>query len=104
MSLTQALHRSLQQHPAAIATVYADRQQSFRQLADRVSRLAGALRQVGVKPGDRVAILALNSDHYAECYPAIWWMNALANPVNTRWSAEEILYSDGSSIQTLPLA
>src|SRR4051794_24906780 len=93
MSLTQGLQRALQQHPHALATVFAERQQSFAQLAERVARLAGALRHIGVKPGDRVGILAMNSDRYVECFLGIWWMGAVANPVNTRWSVPEIVYS-----------
>lgn len=93
MSLTQGLQRALQQHPHALAMVFAERQQTFAQLADRVARLAGALRHIGVKPGDRVGILAMNSDRYVECFFAIWWLGAVANPVNTRWSVPEIIYS-----------
>jgi acyl-CoA synthetase (AMP-forming)/AMP-acid ligase II len=93
MSLTKGLHRALQQHPHTLATICADRQQTFAQFAGRVARLGGALRQLGVQPGDRVAILAMNSDRYVECFFGIWWINAVANPVNTRWSVQEIVYS-----------
>lgn len=93
MSLTQGLQRALQQHPHTLATVFAERQQTFAQLADRVARLAGALRHIGVKPGDRVGILAMNSDRYVESFLAIWWLSAVANPVNTRWSVPEVIYS-----------
>jgi long-chain acyl-CoA synthetase len=91
MALTQGLHRALQQHPHTIATICGEKQQTFEQLADRVARLAGALRSLGVKAGDRVAILAMNGDRYAECYLGLWWINAVANPVNTRWSVPEIV-------------
>lgn len=93
MYLTQGLHRSLQNHPERMATIFADRRQTFRQLADRVSRLAGALHGLGVGRGDRVAMLALNSDLYVEYFQAAWWAGAAANPVNTRWSVHEIAYS-----------
>lgn len=93
MYLTQGLHRALQNHPERIATIYADRQQSFARLADRVARLAGALREIGVGSGDRVAMLALNSDRYVEYFQAVWWAGAVTNPVNTRWSVPEIAYS-----------
>ena len=93
MYLTQALCRAVQKKPNATATIFKGRRQTFRQLADRVARLAGVFRSLGVKPDDRVAILSLNSDRYLEFYLAIWWAGGAANPVNIRWSAAEIAYS-----------
>ena len=60
---------------------------------DRIARLAGALAGLGVQRGDRVGILALNSDRYQEYFHAVPWMRAAINPVNIRWSAAEIAYS-----------
>lgn len=93
MSLTQGLQRALQQRPGSIATIFEGRRQTFAQLAARVARLAGALRALGVRRGDRVGILAMNSDRYVEVYLATWWLGAVSNPVNTRWSVAEIAYS-----------
>ena len=36
----------------------------WRGIADRVALMAGALRQLGVAPGDRVAVLGANSIDY----------------------------------------
>lgn len=93
MYLTQGLHRTLQQRPAAIACVFGQRRTSFSLLADRVGRLAGAFRRLGVSTGDRVAVLAHNSDRYVEALLAAWWLGAVACPLNTRWSAPEIAYA-----------
>ncbi|MPY85551.1 MAG: long-chain-fatty-acid--CoA ligase [Actinophytocola sp.] len=93
MYLTQGLHRSVQQTPDAVMTVFGDRKRTFREVADRVARLAGALRGLGVGDGDRVAMLSLNSDRYHEYLFAVPWANAVLNPVNIRWSPAEIVYS-----------
>ncbi|MEO6291620.1 MAG: long-chain fatty acid--CoA ligase [Burkholderiaceae bacterium] len=93
MYLTAGLHRSLQRHPDKIATIDGSRHQSFRQLAVRVARLAGALARLGVGRGDRVALLALNGDRYIETALAVWWAGAVLNPVNTRWTPGEIAYA-----------
>ncbi|MDO9316181.1 MAG: long-chain-fatty-acid--CoA ligase [Burkholderiaceae bacterium] len=101
MYLTQSLHRAVQQHPQRIAVRCGDRQHTFRELADRVARLAGALQQLGMQEGDRVAMLSLNSDRYLEYQWAVPWGGGVMNPCNIRWSAAEILYSlddSGSSI------
>jgi acyl-CoA synthetase (AMP-forming)/AMP-acid ligase II len=93
MYITQGLHRAVQQHPDADATIFGDRVRTFAEVADRVARLAGALRGLGVGDGDRVAMLALNSDRFSEYLLAVPWANAVLNPVNIRWSPAEIGYS-----------
>ncbi|HSV40004.1 MAG TPA: long-chain-fatty-acid--CoA ligase [Nocardioidaceae bacterium] len=93
MYLTQGLHRSVQQTPDEVMTIFGDRTRTFREVADRVARLAGALTDLGVGSGDRVAILSLNSDRYHECLLAIPWADAVMTPVNIRWSAAEVAYS-----------
>lgn len=45
-----------------------------------------------MRPGDRVAILALNSDRYFELLYAIPWLGAVMVPVNTRLAMPEIRY------------
>ena len=91
--MTQALHRAMQQKPDAVATVYGERQRTWRELCERVARLAAGLRALGVAPGDRVGVLSLNSDRYLETLFAAWWCGAVINPVNIRWSPAEIAYS-----------
>ncbi|MGB9302507.1 MAG: AMP-binding protein, partial [Mycobacterium sp.] len=93
MYLTQSLHRNLQQNPDRPATIYRDRVRTVAESVDRIARLAAALSDLRVQPGDRVGILALNSDRYLEYFYAVPWMGAAVNPVNIRWSAIEIAYS-----------
>lgn len=93
MLLTQGLHRSAQRHARKIATRDGARSQTFAELILRVAKFAGGLHALGVRPGDRVAMLALNSDHYLEYLWATWWLGAVTTPINTRWSASEIVYS-----------
>ncbi|MGE0386418.1 MAG: long-chain-fatty-acid--CoA ligase [Gammaproteobacteria bacterium] len=93
MYMTQGLHRALQQRADAIATVSNGRRRTWRVLAERVARLAGALRALGVAADDRVGMLALNSDRYLEFELATWWAGGAINPVNVRWSPAEIAYS-----------
>lgn len=93
MYLTQSLHRLLQQSPDRPFTVSGDRVRTVRESVERIARLAGALRALGVRQGDRVAILAFNSDRYHEYLMATWWIGAAVNPVNIRWAPSEIRYS-----------
>src|SRR5258708_3986765 len=93
MFLTQSLHRARQQTPDLTATIIGDRVRTVTEQFQRVAKLAGGLRSLGVHDGERVAILSLNSDRYLESLYAIPWANGVLNPVNVRWSAPEIVYS-----------
>ncbi|HUH83585.1 MAG TPA: AMP-binding protein, partial [Stellaceae bacterium] len=93
MSITQGVKRSLQQNRHGRATVFGERQRSWAEFGERVARLAGGLRDLGVGAGDRVAILALNSDRYLEYYVAVPWAGGVVVPLNIRWSAAENVYS-----------
>ncbi|MFC7504239.1 AMP-binding protein, partial [Nocardioides sp. GCM10030258] len=103
MYLTQGLHRSLQATPDKTATVHGDRSHTFAEMGDRVARFAAGLQGLGVAEGDVVAILSLNSDRYVEYYSAIPWANAVLNPINIRWSPQEIIYALNDSGTTVLL-
>lgn len=103
MYLTQSLHRAMQQHPERIAVRCGSRQHTFLELGERVARLARALQKLGMQPGDRVAMLSLNSDRYLEYQMAVPWGGGVLNPCNTRWSAAEIVYSLNDSESTILL-
>ncbi len=101
MQLTQGLHRAVQQKPDAPATVFGARRRTWREVRDRVTRLAAGLVSLGLKPGDRVAPIALNSDRYVELYFAVWWAGGVIVPGNTRWAPAEHIYAlndSGASI------
>src|ERR1700683_3632702 len=89
MRLTQGLQQSVLHNPTRTATVFENRRRSYAEVIDRVARLAAGFLAMGAKPGDRIAILALNSDAYYEAYYAILWAGCLAVPCNTRWTAAE---------------
>ncbi|MFD1560751.1 long-chain-fatty-acid--CoA ligase [Paraburkholderia silviterrae] len=103
MYQTQALHRALQQYGDRVAVRFAGRERTFAAFAERVARLAGALQQLGLQDGDRIAILALNSDRYLEFQMAVPWAGGAVNPCNIRWSAAELLYALDDSGTTMLL-
>ena len=89
MRLTQTLKRAVLVRPDHVATIDGDRTRTWREVEDRVARLSGALRGLGVKEGDRVAVLANNCDAYYEAYFAILWSGACIVPLNTRLAPAE---------------
>lgn len=93
MAVTGLLKSAADSRPDATATTMAGRTRTWAQTRDRVACLAGALRAQGVLPGERIAVLSLNSDRYTELYFAIWWAGAAIVPMNIRWSVDEHVYS-----------
>jgi acyl-CoA synthetase (AMP-forming)/AMP-acid ligase II len=60
---------------------------------DRVLRLSNALgTQLGVKPGDRFAVFAMNGHQFIELYHAALFGAGIINPVNIRFNAAELAY------------
>jgi acyl-CoA synthetase (AMP-forming)/AMP-acid ligase II len=54
------------------------------EMVPRINRLAGALKRLGVKPGDRVATLAFNNHRHLELYYAVPCMGAVLHTLNLR--------------------
>ena len=61
------------------------------------------MKLLGLGAGDRIAILALNSDRYLEYHIAVPWADGVVVPLNTRWAAAEIVYALNDSNATLLL-
>src|SRR5436190_9087525 len=57
---------------------------TYGEMVPRINRLAGALKRIGVKPGDRVATLAWNNNRHLELYYAIPCMGAVLHTLNLR--------------------
>jgi acyl-CoA synthetase (AMP-forming)/AMP-acid ligase II len=93
MSIVQSVKRNFQVRSKDTATLFGDRRHDWTEFRDRVSRLAAGLKSLGVAAGDRVAILALNSDRYLEYYVTAPWAGAVVVPLNTRWSESELAYA-----------
>jgi len=76
---------------------------SFEQLNQRCNRIANALVERGVKPGDRVATLVKNGIEFIETYFAVAKIGAILVPVNWRLVANEISYilNDAGAIALL---
>ena len=92
MQLIQGLNRAVTINAGGLATVFRERRFTWAEVARRVAGIAGGLARLGVGPGDRVAILALNSDRYWEAMYAIPGMGATMVPLNTRLAPPEIAF------------
>jgi len=66
---------------------------TYRELKDRIRRLANLLTDLGVKPGDTVAVMDWDSHRYLECFFAVPMIGAVLHTINVRLSPEQILYT-----------
>ncbi|MCP4686850.1 MAG: fatty acid--CoA ligase [Desulfobacterales bacterium] len=74
--------------------VYADKARyTYREFSERVSRLANMLGELGVKPGDAVAVMDWDSHRYLECYFAIPMIGAVLHTINIRLPPEQLVYT-----------
>jgi fatty-acyl-CoA synthase len=74
--------------------VYRDKfRYTYRELNERIQRMANALERRGIKSGDVVAMFDYDSPRYLEAFFAVPMMGAVLQTVNWRLSAEQILYT-----------
>jgi len=93
MNVLYTLRRAKRFHANSPAVIDGDRTLTYAQFAERVARLANALRELGIQRGDRVAVLMLNSSRYLELYHALPLAGAMVAPVNIRWNQADIVFS-----------
>jgi long-chain acyl-CoA synthetase len=76
--------------PDHVALRWGDEQLTYRELDERASRVANALRAIGVRAGDHVAYLDKNSPEQVEVLFGAAKLNAVPTPVNFRLAPPEI--------------
>ncbi len=81
-----------QQYPSKTAVVCRHERFTYAQFAHWVSRLAGALREAGIEPGDRVAFLSTNCHRLLEAYYGVLEAGAVLLPLNIRLGPLELVY------------
>ena len=90
MIYSHSLGRAARYYPQQTAVSAAGKRTTFRELHDRVGRIAAALSRLGFRAGDRLAILLPNEPEYLEWIYACAWLGVIAVPLNTRLSVTEI--------------
>ena len=86
------LRRSAYMFPEKEAVVYGDRRYTYRELEERVDRLASRLRGSGLEKGDRVAFLCPNTPPMLEAHFAAPAAGLVLVAINTRLGKDEVTY------------
>lgn len=88
--LFRFLDSAARRHPHTRALIFYDRALTYHELNAAVNRLANALIQLGVKPGDRVALLLPNAPQMVIAYYAVLKIGAIAVSLNPLFTADEL--------------
>ncbi len=92
MNTTDFINISAAICPDRAAVIFDDKRYTFARLNERVNRLGNALLKLGLKKGDRVAMLQVNCNQCVETYFAAAKTGAMYLPLNFRAKGEELAY------------
>jgi len=90
MNVAQLLFAAASRFGGNDAIVHRNGRVSYSQLVQAVGATSRLLRELGVEPGDRVALLMTNSPGYVSAYYGVLAAGAVAVPLNSASRAEEL--------------
>jgi long-chain acyl-CoA synthetase len=92
LSLASVLAENARRRPHKVALIEGDRRFTFAELWQQALAQAAALVELGVRPGDRVALMAPNVAEFPVAYYAILAAGGVVVPVHLLLTAEEVSY------------
>jgi long-chain acyl-CoA synthetase len=92
LTITSILAESAVRYADNVAVVLGDLRLTYAQLWAHAKQYAAVLREHGVGPGDKVALLIPNTPHFPLAYYGTLALGAVAVPVHALLKAEEIEY------------
>jgi long-chain acyl-CoA synthetase len=96
VNLRLMLEKAAGRYGKKTAVVMDERRLSYAQLDEASNKIANALLGMGVKKGDRVAMLLTNSPEFAAIYFGVVKIGAVAVPLDTKYKLTELtsLFND----------
>jgi malonyl-CoA/methylmalonyl-CoA synthetase len=79
-------------HASRPAILYKDASWTYADLDAKARRCAGQLRQLGVEPGDRVAVMTSEKLPFLAAHLGTLYAGAISLPLNPRFTADELRY------------
>lgn len=92
MLVTDFLRKAVKQYGRKVGVVDGEKRFTYAEFGERVNRLSNALLSLGIKKGDRVATIEVNTHRLLEMYYAVPQIGAILLPINVRLSTREIAY------------
>jgi long-chain acyl-CoA synthetase len=100
-TLADVLKPAMLLKPDAVAVIFEDQPTTYRELDDAANRVANALKKMGVKPGDRVALHLENRPEFLEIYQGVMRAGAILVPTNVMYTGPEMEHIVGDSEATV---
>ncbi len=97
VTIGSCLSSNLESSPDREALIFRGQRYTYRQLGEQVDRVAGALLELGIRKGDKVAVDLPNWPEFVFCYLAALRIGAVVVLVNPRYRAVEISHILGDS-------
>ena len=89
-SLVELYERSVAEGADAVALEFFGKETTYTQLGDQIARAAEGLRKLGVKAGDRVALILPNSPQHVVAFYAVLRIGAVVVEHNPLYTAREL--------------
>jgi len=89
MPINHILESAATRSPESIAVRTADAAVTYGSLADQVARLAGGFAQLGLVPGDRMAVLLPNSAELVVTALAAWRLGLIIVPLSSAYAPQQ---------------
>ena len=89
-NLYHVLENTTEHHPENVALVFKDHKIQYQDVKEAADRLAMGLKSLGLKPGDRVAVMLPNVPHFPICIFGLLKIGVTIVPVSIFFKAEEI--------------
>lgn len=92
MNLGKLLEERTKEYKKNPALIFGGKQISYQQLNENVNKLANGLKSLGIKKGDRVAIMLPNIPEFIYSFFALQKLGVIAVPFNTMYKGREIIH------------
>src|SRR5256886_7482549 len=99
--LQAVLDDAAESNPNATATIFFNRKRTYKSVSDSAWRLANGLRRLGVKKGDRVALVLPNTPQFVIAFYGALRAGATVVPCNPRYTAPEMQHQLADSGATV---
>jgi long-chain acyl-CoA synthetase len=92
LNLAMLLELSARRDPGKVAVIFDEMQLRYAEVNGAANKIANGLVGLGVRPGDKVALMLPNTPHFVLCYYAILKTGATVVPLNVLFKRHEVAY------------
>ncbi|MEW6377642.1 MAG: long-chain-fatty-acid--CoA ligase [Thermodesulfobacteriota bacterium] len=92
MDVGQILTLTANKFPERIAILFEEKRFTYQEFNGRVNRFAHSLLRLGLRKGEKVAVLLFNSNHFVEAYWGTAKAGGVFTPINFRFAPDEVRY------------